>query len=192
MQHDIGPYFLKLHYVNGGRQHLQQFSINVTGNPGPGDPIFCATRGAGQEEVQSLVEDYVGKLKKCFTADTAFTDYSVYRKVTPSSEPIWLYTGIVASVVGTFTTGVNNIAGQFEVTFRTTLGGRWRWQIMESGIPSEVTVNPGELAAHPQLGDVTNFLVSLGNFVVGRDGGYPVQALRGLGKENDRLRRSWL
>ena len=81
---------------------------------------------------------------------------------------------------------------QSVMTFKTTLGGRYKLQFMESIGVVDVKAPIAALVGDPILGPIAARLIDDAGVIVAYDGGYPSFGLNYVTKTNDVLRKKFL
>lgn len=188
---DIGPDFVKLHYQSNGHQHVMQFSVKLADYPDPGEMPDFLTKENGQVAANLAMEALVATMRDLISNTSYFTSWDVFHKETPAADPVWLYTGAIVLGQGTVVSAAVP-ASQFAITYRSALGGHYRWQLMEGVIGANAVFPPQDISGGEALGDLNTLLVGPTAFVVARDGAYLTSPIRGVSKINDKLRRKYL
>jgi hypothetical protein len=136
----------------------------------------------------STVVDYYGDAMAPFIHENeSITTASIWSQPTPEDDPVWVYETTLA-INGTNATAVTPHMQRL-FTWRTSLGGLMKTVMMD--VPGTVNVR-----GTPPYGGINatfaTFFLGDANFVIGRDGGKPVAAIKYYTKTNDALRRKYI
>lgn len=175
-----GPYVIKFFYtttVSGvALQHIQQFSLDLVAEPLPGDafstitPVF-PSGSSGGPLLDDVVDQWILSAKAMLSSGGGNTwDRAELWKVAPSSFDMTFLSAYTLAVAGTSGAGAVT-GGQSITTMRTTAGGVFKVEFMESvataGVTDTGTISPAAL-------ETLIFDIESKDYPwMGRDNGYP-------------------
>jgi len=186
MANCLAPGYVKISYFSHGEDHVLTL------------PVLPASVGLGFEVVRyngsnvavaTAVAELLAILKAEYTSADEFTGWEQYTQADCSALPVFQGAGTLA-LAGT-SGGTTAPYGQALLTFKTTNGGRGKFQWMEATQPPDQKVaiditgsgNPDLLAA---------YLVGATSWIYARDNGKLVFPLNFVTKTNDKLRKKEL
>jgi hypothetical protein len=118
------------------------------------------------------------------TLDTA----DFWSQPTPEDDPVWIYSH---SLDDDGTSAGSAITAQQQVfTFRTDLGGLYRFYIMEGAVLANLALSYAAMGADSKA--LADYILGATSWLYGRDGGEPLVSLGYKTKYNDVLRRRWV
>ena len=112
------------------------------------------------------------------------THAELWSQPTPNDDPLFIF-DVDISAVGTDSASFVT-AEQLVITYRTNLGGLYRFYQMEGTAAVDIVAFPPFSTAYANW---SNHLLGLDDVIVGRDGGYPSSVISLKTKTNDALRR---
>lgn len=183
----LAPGFVKLFYARGAVQHVMTLCVKYDGTPTPGSMPTVFQRDNVVTAVSTPIGAFVDEMLPCFGTDTSFTHYECWYKPSVDSDPLYIYTGLLASKTGT-AAGTGKVAGELVCVLRSIAGHIMKVYMMESGLTNSEVFNPPTYGGSV-VADVFAYLLSDSNIFIARDGSYPVAGVRALGKTNDALRK---
>jgi hypothetical protein len=192
MANTLFPAFVKLEYTTTFAPHVAILPIRDT-------PIFDADPelttvenwDGAQVPLSDMVIDLATAMAKYYTADDAFTLYSTWTMLTPTSDPVFQETlRLDPIIVGTGTTIGWQKAVQSTHSFRTSLGGTSKLVCLDAGSFNawDKQVDPTGSA---DLLAIIAAWTSNSNAFAGRDGGRPSTFMQLTKTLNEKLRRAY-
>lgn len=189
--HSIGPYFVRLTYTAGGHGHTMAFSVAAI-PPHDTEVVWTVTKKSGDvSPLATCLNTLAVALAGFVHTDSGFNTYALYHMATPTGEPVWCDGGDLVGGGGSGTPS-DVLAGQFEITFRSTTGGKYRFQVMEGILHTPAVMSTTYMEANAPTSGLIALLTGEDGVVLARDGGYLAAALRGLTKINDKLRHRYI
>lgn len=186
----LAPGYVELFYggVISGRTRLHKatYPIQPTGTMTVGNVPNFFTNDGNDDTATNLTNAWVDLVKVLFGSEFTFLRSDVYRKDTPTSDPLF----IVSIPHGDAGTGSACVAlSQITVSLKTNLGGNAKLAFMESDILSTY-IDTFPFSDAP-LDAVVDYALGNSGWIIGRDGGTFSTATRAVGKINDALRRKY-
>lgn len=185
-----GEYQVEITYIVGILEHKMSLNCDVSGGfvvPGT-DPvnIDLLTKGGNSVQLAIAVPAFVNLLKKLWSSDCSFVDYTFWRYDVGTYDRNFIATGSLG--IDGDDPGSNTVAHQQTLTFRTVGGGIMKLVLLESIFSTNLKQSL-PASTSPDTVAVRDFILSDGNWVIARDNTYPVAALRLLGGQNEKLFR---
>lgn len=188
-----GPFTLKIfqtNTANGGipLQHMQQFNIDIDGDPAIGTPfadIDVLARVVAVHPLATVVDEYINHIRPLFSdTETTFTHAELWKNV-PDTFIANYVSAYTINVAGAAVTA--NDAGQETIlTFRTYEGNMMRCHLLETQEHSRVVTLYADLTQDEK--DIVDFIVGdADSFFLGRDTSYPALFLRWLPGQNETI-----
>ena len=173
-----GPYQLRIFYTVSLSslvlEHMQSLNIALSPDPTPGDdfstmqPVYPV--GTTFTDLEDMLDTYIADMAACLGSASASINRVELWKYDPGTFDASFVGAKAYSQAGT-SGSAGQAAAQSIVTMRTTLGGVFKYVIMESVIIPAVT-DPGVIA----LAALEAIIASIesGEYpFLGRDGGWP-------------------
>lgn len=183
-----GPYEIRLYYVVGGITHSARYNVNLQDIPDPGDAFTTMNlveRGGGITPANTAVDAWVVLLKPLFHTGVTFTHAEMWKYEAESYNADFI-SAYNVNVAGTSASVPVN-AAQVVMTFRTVEGGVLKVNLMElsqsEGLPQTYTAMNATYKA------IADFVVSVDNWLLGRDTSYPFAFMRMFPGTNEALAR---
>lgn len=184
----LHPGFVKIFYTSNGHPHEQVLPCNPSFDTSGGQWLV-ATRAGGSITWTSAVDAYVPFLQNFLDTASTVNYAELWTEDYPT--PNRLFRG--AHPIGE--AGVSVIAafpyGQVVTTFRSQNGGLYRNYILEMGSTQVNDEFTPPFTGAPAVQNLATFLTGTSGWVLARDGGYPLAAIRALRKTNDALRKKY-
>lgn len=185
MANSLYPGFIKLFYTVSNLQHTATLPVLPFEGVG-GWWVMIKSTSVG-EIWTAAVDDYVNAVKILFTsASSSFLFAELWTYDSPESDPIFRDT-YQLDQAGT-ATGSPVQMSQAVMSLRTEGGGILKAYLMETVLDANLIRNPPNFG-HTGLNALETLLTGPSGFVVGRDGTFPIAAIRVRTKTNDALRR---
>lgn len=169
-------------------QHTLTIDVNVTSSPDIGDPftsISATSRDTGETFLDTLVDGLVAILDGEYPATTSFARAELWFIAEGTTDAVW-YSVYEIGVVGA-NPADETPAHQLTLTFRTSLGGVARLQLMESSNSGNgKTPYPYPAGVTKDLAD---FITNEANPFRGRDNGWILSSINESQGQNERLFR---
>lgn len=183
----LSPAFLKLYSTFSTITHVMTLPVVPSGTWTPGVQPDLATYGGGSQSLESCMSLLMPVLRPFFGSTTEFNRVEAWHKPTPESDPIWIYTSVIALPGLAASASANNLQGV--VTFRTNLGGMFKFYMMEMQSGQTVNLRDPYPFTTTIATNLANMLMAATSFVYGRDGGKLVVPMYYTTKYNDALRK---
>lgn len=177
------PGFVKLFYTSAASLHTQTLPCKPFVAVG-GEWWLESKAGGAGNSWKIFVDNYAAVMRTFFPAVSTITFAELWTLATPTAVPVFQDTHQL-NVVGTNGTAVVPMS-QIVTTFRTQAGGRLKIQYMDVSFNPNAEIQPPFTGA---LLALSNYLTQGTGWVCGRNGGFPIQAIRALTKTNDHLRK---
>lgn len=186
----LSPGFVKLRYTQNLLTHVQTIPVQPSGTPTVGVIPNLVPNSGGPIDLAQFMTDYMAVLRPLFATTTAFESAEFWYQPTPESDPIWIYTHPInlAGTGGATTTSM----GQLVMTFRTALGGLFRWYGMEMSTAFPVNTVTPSAAFTGTLLALSNYLKGGTSCFLARDNAKLMVAITATTKTNDALRKKRL
>lgn len=179
------PGFVRMLYTGNAHPHIQVLPVkSITPNGASWD---LGTKSGGVLDWASAVLAYATVFVPFLASTDEVISASLWQIASVGADPIFLAEDDI-SLAGT-NAGAAVPMGQAVMTFRTSLGGLYRWYCMEPAIADDTILFPPYTGPFLAL---FNYLTGVNSVVVGRDGGSPTSSIRLVSKENDALRKKYL
>lgn len=182
----LAPAYLKVYYTSNGHEHVMTLPVKNDGTGADFDLILYDDTTESQAEAMT---DLVTLLQPLFNEADSFAGWEAYTQADCESAPVFRNAGTFTSIEGS-NPSADEPWSQGVMTFKTSAGGRGRFQLMEG------VFNPNSKLAAPTftgaLEDLRDFLVGNTSFIYGRDNGKLLLPLNWVTKINDKLRDKFL
>lgn len=183
----LAPGFVKLKYTFTGITHVQTIPVQPSGTPTVGVEPNVVPASGGPIALSQFMTDYMAVFRPIFGNQTAVDVAEFWYQPTASADPIWIYDHPIALAGSSATQSV--ALQQLVVTFRTALGGIFRWYGMEpSGAISNNVRVPGASLTGTVLA-LSNYLKGGTSCFLARDNAKLVSPIFMSTKTNDALRK---
>lgn len=185
-QYFPGPHEVEIFYVEGGITHKQRLNCTLVSQGDVGDPFSAFTmqlRNSADITVQAAVDAYVVFLKTLFAATTNITIANLYEYAPNSYDKTFLSTYDI-NVVGTGA-GAYNPNHQTMLTFTTQAGNNMRLTVLDDNATLSTRIPIRD--ASTQLQAMATYLVGSTNWIMARDGTYPIGRLNSVQGQNEAL-----
>lgn len=185
----ISPAYVQLNYTSNGHPHKALYPCAYDGSVSPGlEPDVTRRTGAAQP-VSAAVLALVTVLKGFMDAGATFDNFYAYSKPTPTSAPVLIWTGVLG-VAGTGA-GSPVAASEILLTFKTPAPGGLKLYLMEGVFALNFQSPLPTTGSSPQA-LTNNFITGATDWVIGRNGNFPLIGLNITTKMNDHLRRKYI
>lgn len=180
------PGFVRISYKAHGHPHKQVIPCTPALQAGT---WFVETTDSSTFLQWDTAVNALLALEKVFinTAD-GFDGAELWTLATPTSAPVFR-TNVTLAIAGT--SGAAAVANsQMVFSFRTSLGGRLKLFLMETGNgPDSVVRPPFAAGANKNLSD---YVIAAASWLRGRDGGHIISPAGLVTKTNDALRKKYV
>lgn len=171
-----GPYQIRLNYTVKGRRHQQRLNCELDVDLGPG-LLFVnyslKRRGAAAAGLSGLVDAWKLLIDNIYnTTDAAFVDATLWKYTAGTNDAVF-YSAYSIGLTGADAAATVD-AGQVRLSFITQEGGTMFLDFMDSNIPSAPTESFP--FATVNLDAIADFIISINNWVLGKDTSYPIAA----------------
>jgi hypothetical protein len=183
----LSPSFVKMTYTYSTRLHVATLPCRIVGTPEPGVEPELYYNDDTSDPFSDVVDYYADAIAPFINTGESIAGASVWSQPTPEDDPVWIYETTLG-VAGTNASAVTPHMQRL-FTWRTSLGHLMKTVLMD--VPGTVNVR----GVPPYSGinaTFATFFLSGANFVIGRDGGKPVAAIKYYTKTNDALRRKYI
>lgn len=189
-RNSLYPGFVRVQYTSVGHVHYQ--TLPVKPYTGIGGAWWLTTPGTpGNDDVWTVkVEQYVVFMKAMFPTSATITKAELWTLDAPTSDPVFRESYDIGVPGTNGATTYPNV--QVVLTTRTDVGGILRMYWMEGVANANVETFPPAFTGLSYLNAFNVWLTGANNFICGRDGGWPIAAIRALSKTNDALRKSFV
>jgi len=185
-----GPFELRVFYVTNEpvsiASHVFRLSLRLAGNPQPGDP-FSSIQVLNKDLspgalLSAVLTDVLTLVRPFYNTVVDFVRAELWRYPSQSFDA----TFISSSAIGVQGTGTaaTQVASQFVLTFRTSLGGIFKVDLRGT-VVTPATKQSYPFSFTPWNNLANYFLLSTCPFI-GRDNGVPVAPLFALPGQNER------
>lgn len=191
-QNSLAPGYVVLHYSvlfgSNLHTHKQTLPVNpLTVYAAGANPEFH-TNGGDPIGFQAAIDAYAAELVGFFSTGTTLLLAEYWQKPTENDDPLFIKSVVPSPAVGTGGSAVS--AGQVTISFRSELGGIFKFTLMESEVAATA------LDTYPfsagDAADMAAYLTGDDGWVWARDGGVLISAIKLVGKTNDKLRRKYI
>lgn len=186
-QYSLSPAFIKLTYTYSTRVHVATLPVIPEGAIEVGTEPDVKLNLGGNLGFSEAIDNYADAIAPFINNGEAIAGASFWSQPTPEDDPIWVYE-VTLGVAGTNASAVTPHMQRL-FTWRTSLGNLMKTVLMD--VPGTVNVR-----GTPPYGGINatfaTWFLGANNFVVGRDGGIPVAAIKYYTKTNDALRRKYI
>lgn len=186
--HELYPDWIKFKYTSLGRTKHAIYPVAIQGAATPGIEPDLLTRDAGNVPATTCMANWINAIETVFNTADSFDSYEVYHKATITSDPVFIY-GASLGLPGTAATA-DVPYSEAVWTFKTPESGGLKIYLMESLIPVDLQIAlpvPG----NPAVNAINAFIMSADNFIIGRNGNFPLLPLFMTSKQNDFYRRKY-
>lgn len=186
VQYYPGPWEVEIFYTDGGITHKQRLNCIVVAAGDVGDPFSAFTvqpRSGANIALNTAVDAYVALMRPLLAATTNITIANLYSYTPDSFDKDFQATydiNLLGSGGGTVQ--LNHYA---MLTFTTQLGNNMKIQWMDDNSTEQNRI-PIRDAAAVHL-NMANYLTGASNWIIARDGSYPVGKLNRVSGQNEAL-----
>jgi len=190
MANTLYPAYVRLDYTTVFGQHSMNIPVNeVTPGATFGDNTVESWE-AGAINLSTMINGLIDLLKPFYTEDDSFDLKTLFTLATPASDPVWRNQVSLVASVGTGTDIGWQKAVQTTVSIRSTEGGVFRVQMMDSGSFDEWN-KLTNLSTIPAVEDIVEYVSDPENGFRARDGGRPAAFIEMSKTLNEQLRKSY-
>lgn len=186
VQYFPGPYEVEIFYVEGGITHKQRLNCKVTAEGNVGDPFSAFTverRNGSGVAVDTALLEYIALLRPLFSGTTNITIANLYRYFPNTFDKTFLST-LDVNLVGTGV-GAAQLNHQTMLTFTTQFGNNMRVTVLDDFNSLSTRIPIRDASAPIQA--LATYLVGATNWIVARDGSYPIGRLNSSQGQNEAL-----
>lgn len=182
----LAPAYLRIFYSANSHDHV--LTIPVI-NSGTGADFEVERYDNSTVDQQTAVEELLDLVVPFFATTATFTGWEAYTQLNCESTPVFKNPGTLSSVDGT-NVGAAAAWYQATLTFKTALGGRGRFQMMEGvfGVNQHLPI----VGLGGIVEALADWLISDSSFVWARDNSRLVLPVNYTTKMNDTLRKKFL
>lgn len=186
--HTLYPDWIKFKYTSNGRSKHAILPVAISGSATPGVEPLLTTRDSGNVLAGTCMAAWVTAIDQNFATSDSFDSYEVYHKATVDGDPVFVW-GAPIGEPGT--SGAADVAYSEAVyTFKTPTAGGLKIYLMETTISVDQKVAL-PTSAFPTIQAVADFILSADDFIIGRNGDFPLLGLYMTSKQNDFYRRKY-
>ena len=183
----LAPGFIKLKYTFSGITHVQTIPVNPSGSPVVGSEPNLTPKTGSAISMSQFITDYMVVFRPMFGSGTAIDVAEFWKQSAPEDDPIWIYDHPINLAGSSGTASANYL--QSVITFRTALGGLFKWYGMEvSGSIAVNTRTAGPAFAGSILA-LSNYLKGSTSCFLARDNATLMSPIFHSTKYNDALRK---
>jgi hypothetical protein len=186
--HELYPSWVKMSYTSLGRQKHAIYPCAIAGTATPGVEPDFTTRDSGNLPATECLANWVAAIDLDFNTSDSFDSFEVYHKAAIDADPVFIY-GAPLGLPGT--SAAADVAYSEAVwTFKTPTAGGLKIYLMETIIPVD-NKTPLPATGNPVVNDPAAFILSADNWIIGRNGDFPLLGLFMTSKQNDYYRRKY-
>jgi hypothetical protein len=186
--HELYPDWVKMSYTSLGRQKHAIYPCSIVGAAVPGIEPDFQTRDSGAVAATACLAAWINAIEADFNTADSFDSFEVYHKATLTSDPVFVY-GAALGLPGT--AAAADVAYSEAVwTFKTPTAGGLKIYLMETIIPVDSRV-PLPATGNPVVNNLAAFILSADDWIIGRNGDFPLLGLFMTSKQNDFYRRKY-
>lgn len=183
----LAPAFAQISYTANGHPHVMRLGVINTN----ADVTEVNDKSGTSIDADTALTSLIDLIKGLYHTSDEFTRVDWFTQADCESAPVWKRTYDFGGGLAGESSAADVAWGQAVLTFKTSNGGRFKLQLMES------IILPNQKVALDAVGagtvtDIKEALLDDTDFVVGYDNGYPAAALNYVTKINDSLRRKYL
>lgn len=185
-----GPYEVEIRYRVVNFLHVMRLSCIVTNDPLPGTipaNVSVLTRGGQPRSLTACVDDFWAQARAAFSNSVTAEGYTLWKYKPVSYVRDYVTAGTIASPTGS-RTQAPVLASQAVLTLRTAGGGYMKVTFLEH-VEVSNDVLPYSSTAPNWWHAVSQFLVSINGFAVGRDNTFPITGIRASFGQNESVWR---
>lgn len=187
--HDLSPAYVQLNYTSNGHPHKALYPCTYDGSISPGSEPSVVKRVGAPEPVSDAVTALVTLLKPFLDTSSTFDNFYAFSKPTPTSPPVLVWTGTL-NIAGTGSTAAIP-AEEILFTFKTPTPGGLKLYLMEGIFLLNYQAPLPTTGSSPQAA-LNNYITGPDDWVIGRNGNFPLIGLKITTKMNDHLRRKYI
>lgn len=181
----LAPAYVVLNYIGASNiPHKMVFGV-LPDNLTLTTPTIKSKDGSSVA-INTAMTTLVNVLKALVPSTMTYTDYDLWRKDTPTSDPLWVYNGSLA-VVGTGGTGIAN--SQLVASWRSGAGGVGKTYVMEGSTAINLVLKPTTYGGLASAQALATYLLGNTCIIYARDNGFPIAVPKMFTKTNDALRK---
>lgn len=183
----LSPAFVKLYYNISSITHVQTIPVQPSGTPTVGTEPNVVPASGGPIALSQFITDYMVVFRPMFSSLTTIQSAEFWYMPTPTSDPIWIYDHPI-NLAGT-TGATSTLMSQGVLTFRTALGGIFRWYGMELAAGFALNQRIAGTSLTSQTLALSNYLKGSTSCFLGRDNAKLMVPIWYSSKINDALRK---
>lgn len=183
----LAPGYIKLFYSSNGHDHVQTIPVkpaSVVAN------FHVLTKDGTNIDMAAAMTAFYAVWSPFFTADDALTGFEQFTQANCASAPVFQGNGELVGLVGTGDPP-NVQWAQADFTFKSTLGGRGLFKLLEGKTVLDTKAALGTFTGDA-IADMRDYLTGDASWFLCRDGGYLGVPLNYVTKVNDALRKKFL
>lgn len=183
----LAPAYAQVLYNSNGHDHVQRLPLkNVDAGM-----VNVHEKDGTSTALDGAILIYLNKLAAILDVTAVINGVEFYTQADCTSAPVFVRNyPIGAAIPGTEAAAVVPWT-QIVMTFKTTLGGRFKLQIMEVPYAPDQKLPLGG-GVDANVDAMTAYLLSASEIVAAYDGGFPSVQLNFVSKINDTLRKKYL
>lgn len=190
MANTLYPAYVRVDYTTVFGQHSMNIPVNEVTPGATFGENTVASWDAGDINLSAMITDFIELLIPFYTEDDSFDLKTLFTLATPTSDPVWRNQVGLVGVVGTGADIGWQKAVQTTISIRSTEGGVFRVQMMDSGSFDDWN-KLTNLATIPAVQDIVDFVTDPANGFRARDGGRPAAFIEMSKTLNEQLRKSY-
>ena len=187
MPNCLSPAYGQVTYTTNSHQHVMRLPLNNV----DADVSHVYNKGHTSVPTDASMLYFIELLAPLFANADSFSGVEYFTQANCASAPVYQRAyDFGGGVSGS--SGVSDSAWtQAVLTFKTTLGGRFKLMLLEGGaVPDlKIALSAG---VSPAMNAIRDYLVSSADIVAAYDNGYPAVPLNFVTKTNDTLRKKYL
>jgi len=188
MANCLAPGFIKLTYTANGHQHIQVVGIYPDNSTGS----ILRTAGGSTNAFDAAIDAFVAKFAALFDTSSHYDGAELYTQADCSSAPVLQFVYDLGGPVAGTGPGTAKQWQQNALTFKTSLGGRFKLQFMESSISANDSKAALSSFSADGIANLRDYVLGSSNVLYARDNSWPAFGLNRVTKTNDKLRKKFL
>lgn len=181
-----GPFEVEIFYVDGGIEHKQRLNTIVVAAGDVGDPFSAFTvqpRTGANIALNTALDAYIALMRPLLAITANITIANLYEYAANTFDKTFLATHDI-NLLGTGG-GAVQLNHYTMLTFTTQFGNGMKIQWMDDNATEQNRI-PIRDAAPAHLA-MANYLSGTTNWIIARDGSYPIGKLNRIGGQNEAL-----
>lgn len=185
----LPPAWVQLNYTSNGHQHRALLPCAISGAVIAGTEPEIVRKVGSPDLAGVVVGEYANIVKQAFNTGSTIDSYFVFSQPTPTSVPVFVWSDVLG-IAGTSASALQP-GGEMVVTFKTPHPGGLKIYLMETVFT--FNIKQAQPIAGPSFQrDLTDYITGDDDWIIGRNGDFPLIPLFLTTKLNDHLRRKYL